>query len=89
MLLFYNFPELSSRSPWRNRLARLAVTGNHCSDQKVGGSSPPGDANFFFSSYLLGLKITSSLRKLSFIFENRTNMNLCCDNGNARKRAII
>ena len=28
-------------SPWRNRLARSAV------NRKVGGSSPPGDENFF------------------------------------------
>ena len=36
---------LSTKSPWRNRLARLTV------NQKVGGSSPPGD-DFFVSTYL-------------------------------------
>ena len=34
---------LPSRSLWRNRLARSAV------NRKVGGSSPPRDADFFFT----------------------------------------
>ena len=38
---------LSSRSLWRNRLARSAV------NRKVGGSSPPRDDAFFFGN--LGL----------------------------------
>ena len=32
----------SIKSPWRNRLARLTV------NQKVGGSSPPGDVKYLF-----------------------------------------
>ena len=35
---------LTSRSLWRNRLARSAV------NRKVGGSSPPGDVSFCFAN---------------------------------------
>ena len=39
---FYLSQMLPPRPPWRNRLARSAV------NRKVGGSSPPGGACFFF-----------------------------------------
>ena len=39
-LLLWPAPQIT-KSPWRNRLARLTV------NQKVGGSSPPGDVQLF------------------------------------------
>ena len=46
-------------SPWRNRLARLTV------NQKVGGSSPPGDVKYFLSG-MICLCNTSNILLSSF-----------------------
>ena len=48
----------SIKSPWRNRLARLTV------NQKVGGSSPPGDVKLFFTLQLLCASKAISLKFL-------------------------
>ena len=47
VLYFKWIPSSSSKSPWRNRLARSAV------NRKVGGSSPPGDDFFLVFLFVL------------------------------------